>query len=210
MIFVNGTQVAKRIELRHLDRIIFGTSSVFIFKFPGHEDEGNSPALKQSDVDWEYCQTELMKYNQDLGKEEVENEDKLKEIENLRKDMEDRQSKDRKQMEDELRRERESYDTRLKNFEMKKTLEEQQKAVEIENLEAEREYNEKMIKYEAYAIQRELEFERERASLQAAEKEARYHKKMKTLLRKELAKWCNMIEEANLMAETLRRNFHFS
>merc|ERR1711988_846683 len=92
MIFVNGVQVSKRAELRHLDRIIFGTSSVFIFKFPGHEDETNTPGFKDTDVDWDMCQQELIKHNGNLMQQESANDEaKLQEIEELKNEIEKKQ-----------------------------------------------------------------------------------------------------------------------
>ena len=80
----------------------------------------------------------------------------------------------------------------------------------MEKMEAEREFNEMLIKFEADQAQKEVDFERQRKKITEMEKEAKYHKRVKDLLRRELAKYFSMVEEANLMAQTLKRHFLFS
>lgn len=99
---------------------------------------------------------------------------------------------------------------RLKNFEHAKNKEYEQKAEEFERMEAEREFYEVTLKFESEMVTKNLEFERKIKELKEMEKEAKLHKRMKNLLRKELSKWNKMIEEGNLMAQALSRNFRFT
>jgi hypothetical protein len=47
--------------LFHNDRIIFGTNTVFIFKYHAKENESpNAEKIKDAEIDWEYAQTELI------------------------------------------------------------------------------------------------------------------------------------------------------
>lgn len=62
-LYVNGKKVTSTIVLNNLDRIIIGTSTVFLFKYPGHESE-----LKEHDIDFEFAMQEKI----DTTKKEVE------------------------------------------------------------------------------------------------------------------------------------------
>jgi len=52
-LFVNGQKVTSPTVLSHFDRIIIGTSTVFLFKVPGTESE-----LKEPDLDYEFAMQE--------------------------------------------------------------------------------------------------------------------------------------------------------
>ena len=74
-IFVNGEEISVLTTLRHLDRIIFGSTTFFVFKNPREVDPEDS--LKE--VDWEYAQLEKMEVGEKLKQqEEVERERALK------------------------------------------------------------------------------------------------------------------------------------
>jgi hypothetical protein len=53
---VNGKQVTSRIVLNHLDRVIIGTSTLFLFKIPG-----GTSSLKEQDIDYEFFMEEQSK-----------------------------------------------------------------------------------------------------------------------------------------------------
>ena len=59
-LFVNGKRVEKEIELHHLDRIIIGTSTLFLFKIPGE-----SSTLKESELDYEFILEEKSKMDEE-------------------------------------------------------------------------------------------------------------------------------------------------
>jgi len=108
-----------------------------------------------------------------------------------------------------LKKEKDTYEMKLKNFEHSKTKEYEAKAMEFERLEAERDFMEVTLKFESEMVAKNMDFERKIKELKEMEKEAKVHKRMKNMLRKELSKWNKMIEEANLMTQALSRNFHF-
>ena len=57
---VNGKKVEQKVVLNHLDRIIIGTSTLFLFKFPGAES-----TLKESDLDYEFFFEEKSKIDEE-------------------------------------------------------------------------------------------------------------------------------------------------
>jgi kinesin family member 13 len=63
-LFVNGKKVLETVVLGHLDRIIIGTSTIFLFKIPGE-----ASIIKESDIDFEFANDEKTKNNE----EEIEN-----------------------------------------------------------------------------------------------------------------------------------------
>lgn len=52
-LYVNGQKVFEKVRLGHLDRIIIGTSTVFLFKIPGEENN-----LIESNIDYEFAMQE--------------------------------------------------------------------------------------------------------------------------------------------------------
>ena len=59
-LFVNGEPVKSKITLKHLDRVIIGTSTLFLFKIPGA-----SSSLKEQDIDYEYFIDEKSKQDEE-------------------------------------------------------------------------------------------------------------------------------------------------
>ena len=59
-LFVNGKPVTSKITLNHLDRIIIGTSTLFLFKIPGA-----STSLKEQDIDYEFFIDEKSKQDEE-------------------------------------------------------------------------------------------------------------------------------------------------
>lgn len=49
-LYVNGQPVREKILLKHLDRIIFGWNSVYLFKDKEHRRE--TEPVKSKDIDW--------------------------------------------------------------------------------------------------------------------------------------------------------------
>ncbi len=57
-LFINGEKVTEKTRIQNMDRIIFGITTLFIFKDPVHPNQprGN---LDPGEIDWEHCQLEL-------------------------------------------------------------------------------------------------------------------------------------------------------
>jgi len=66
-LYVNGNRVTEKILLSNLDRIIIGTSTVFLFKNPKQEEESQ---VREADIDYEYVMQEKI----DLTEKEVNEE----------------------------------------------------------------------------------------------------------------------------------------
>lgn len=59
-LYVNGRPVREKICLKHMDRVIFGWNSVYLFKDKDHKREGEK--VKSNDVDWDFVKAEVSKY----------------------------------------------------------------------------------------------------------------------------------------------------
>lgn len=49
--FVNGARITEKTKLNNSDRIIIGTSTVFLFKNPNQEEESQ---IREVDIDYEF------------------------------------------------------------------------------------------------------------------------------------------------------------
>ena len=56
-------------KIFHNDRLIFGTGSTFLFKYPGRESESK---WNEIDIDWEFAQRELLEKSEKIKKEQLE------------------------------------------------------------------------------------------------------------------------------------------
>lgn len=56
-LYVNGLPVREKIVLKHLDRVIFGWNSVYLFKDKDHRREKED--VKSKDVDWDFVKAEV-------------------------------------------------------------------------------------------------------------------------------------------------------
>ncbi|OMJ74646.1 hypothetical protein SteCoe_26390 [Stentor coeruleus] len=59
-LFVNGKRFEGPVILNHMDRILIGTSTMFLFKIPGEFSE-----LKENEIDYEFVQDEKQKYDEE-------------------------------------------------------------------------------------------------------------------------------------------------
>lgn len=72
-------------ELAHNDRIIIGTNTTFLVKYPGNEDESpNANRINDTEVDWEFAQTELVEALNKDSKIKLDEGDKEREIEGIK------------------------------------------------------------------------------------------------------------------------------
>ena len=46
--------------LDHNDRVVFGTGSAFLFKHPGKETKSRNAKFAETDLDWEFAQSEIV------------------------------------------------------------------------------------------------------------------------------------------------------
>ena len=59
-LYVNGQPVREKLVLKHLDRVIFGWNSVYLFKDKDHRREDET--VKSKDVDWDFVKNEVEKH----------------------------------------------------------------------------------------------------------------------------------------------------
>lgn len=69
LVYRNGQPVKSRIELRHLDRIVFGWNSLYLFKTV--DDKKYNERIKEREVDWDFFREE-MKGEQDIDQSDTE------------------------------------------------------------------------------------------------------------------------------------------
>jgi len=82
-IFINGERWVQKRKLRHNDRIIFGTNSIFLFKNPGRESESADTGLQDNEIDWEFAQKELVDTMNKLKKMQIEQSEKERQAESI-------------------------------------------------------------------------------------------------------------------------------
>lgn len=209
-IFENENGKGYSRQLEDLDRIIIGTSSTFLIRIPDKGKEVEKAEIDGKNVDWEYCQTEKMKNQQKLENEKMkqfyeEKDNELKEKEALlRKNFD---------------QEKNLIEKRVKDQEMihKKEMEKLQKSIkqkQMEQMEANLNKEDQMRveaerQIELELKQKELEYQRRVANIH---KERQQFAKMKAIsenIEKKLINYYPKIHEANMTAETLKRNIQF-
>lgn len=133
-IFVNGKKL-NSVEgevLKNKDRITFGTNTIFLYM-------ESSNGMDTYDIDWEFAQMELQKeIEQTNKKHEQENEKKKQvELDSLKKDLEEKYSKEKQEIEEKLRKQLQDYELKLREINQN---------VEKSKLESERMNMENIIK----------------------------------------------------------------
>jgi hypothetical protein len=125
-------------ELFHNDRIIVGTNTSFIFKYPGKESESpNAEKIKDIEIDWEYAQTELvdtMNKEKKLKIDEMEKERKKDGklfrklvhllVESKIKNIEEKFQSEKSENETMIQKQKEEYEKKIRELEqrMKKVI----------------------------------------------------------------------------------------
>ena len=81
-LFLNGERVQERERLFHLDRIIFGTATIFLFKDYANA-EFKRIDLDEKDIDLEFCQTEMSQKTRQVDELVKNAEDDLEQVNKL-------------------------------------------------------------------------------------------------------------------------------
>ena len=151
-IFVNGKKLSSSDgrKLNHKDRITFGTNTIFLFMM---KSDGSDILT----VDWEAAQLELQKEIEENNKrQEVENEKKKQEeLDNLKKDLEDKYTKEKQEIEEKLRKQLLDYEQKLK--EMNQSVEKSK--IENERMNVEVLLQERLKILEADKAKKKREYE---------------------------------------------------
>ena len=69
LVYRNGKPVKSKIELKHLDRIVFGWNSLYLFKVM--DDRNYNERIRDRMIDWDFYREE-MKDEQDIDQSDTE------------------------------------------------------------------------------------------------------------------------------------------
>lgn len=192
---VNGKDVGKGVKLNHLDRIVFGASSMFVFRLPGEEDNKT--------VDYEMAQEEV---NQELKAEKDAKleEEKLEEEERLR-EIEEKYEQERRAVKEAQEKERAEQDAKIKELEERlkhEQAEDEIKKAEDQKRKVEEEIKQRQIEAKLAELKAIEDREEQKRMLERKKKEhQRLDETLNTLL--------PMVKEANISAEELKRKYEF-
>jgi len=207
-IFVNGKKLISNNgqQLHHKDRITFGTNTIFLYM-------QNSHKLDVSEIDWEWesaqleLQTEIEINNK---KQEEENERRKRyELENMKKDLEDKYYKEKFEVEEKLRIQIFEYEQKMKDLEQSH---EKNKMID-ERIRVEKILQDRLIFMEAENTRKKREYEnREKNELLKKEKIKKendhIHKSEK--LEQTLNNLMKKLNKLNIIVSELQRNFNLS
>ena len=210
----NGKEVVGRTQLRHLDRIIFGTAAIFLFKDVKTQFDVEDEELKEEEIDYEYCQMEL--YQKGIGDTRLtilpeEREPHVRD-EEIRRQVEIEKEKELREQTEKVIHE---YEEKIKGLEDETHIL-KEKDVEIERRK-DLEKQSMILKYEAIISQLENAMPRNNELLdQELRRRAQREnlKKMKEnegrAVQRKVATLNPNLIELNLIAKEMGRHFEFS
>jgi hypothetical protein len=135
-IFINGKKMTNNegVFLKHMDKITFGTSSIFLYM-------KNSDGTDIYSVDWEFATKELQnEIDETARKVDEENEKKKQEeLDIMKKELEEKYIKEKNYIEEKLKKQLNDYETKMKeiNQSVEKSRIENER-INLENLIKER------------------------------------------------------------------------
>ena len=206
-VFYNGQLVEEKIKLKHLDRIIFGTSAIFLFLNPHEPVEGE---FQKEEIDYEFCQMEKHQMEGDNKEEDEFDLEKFKQI---------NQEENEKLIQEKIKEATRQYEDKIQELENETTLlkEKTKGEKDQQNEEREKQRQEVYEHYQAYIEQLEKEMNRkDRLLEQQRDKKIsneafnKMKEEEKKVLNRKLAKISPNITELNLIAKELKRHIHFS
>ena len=192
---VNGKDIGKGLKLKNNDRIVFGASSVFLFRMPGE--------LEDSTIDYEMALDEVnaeLKAAQEAKMEEQkkEDEEKIKEIE--RKYEEEKKAEEAKKLQ-----ELQDYEAKIKELESKINKETEEDEVEKnEKLKRKIEDDMKQKELEREMAEKKLLEEKEE-QVKLLERKKKEHQRLDEVLNTLLP----LVKEGNISAEELKKKYNF-
>lgn len=201
-IYINGKKLINKegVMLKHKDRIVFGTNSIFLFVKSAQLNE-------QIGVDWEQAHDELQKEIEETNRKQNEENEKKKEEQllQLKKNLEEKYLKEKSDIELQMRYKMQDYESRLK--EMNQSVERSKLESEKNNIQA----NAKLLleRLEAEKLRKKIEYEnREKNDMLRKENEKKnqeiIHKSQK--LEHSLHNIVKKINKLKLIITELRRN----
>ena len=161
---INGEPVKQREMLFHLDRIVFGATTAFLFKDLNNADFKRTSAVEK-DIDLEFCQKEINKSN------EVDEIVTKAEVQNFEKKLIEK-DKEVQKIEEQLQ----EMKIKIENNEMEK-----------ERSEREQDYKKIEMEFELKKIQKDLEVEKHKQQILHNEQKKINKQKEKKVLEEKLA-----------------------
>jgi hypothetical protein len=208
-IFINGKKLSSKegVMLKHKDRIIFGTNSIFLFlkKFDAKEN---------IDIDWEFAYYEMQKEIDEYNRKQNEENEKKKEEQLLllRKTLEEKYYKEKNDIEKELLNKVHDYEIKLEemnktnqNFknEDKENSNNVNKKILLERIEIEK--KKKKIEYENREKNDFLRNANEDDNENSIKKKEQISKKLEHSMHNIVKK----INKLRLIIDEIGRNMHF-
>ena len=205
-IFLNGENVRERTQIFHLDRLVFGINSFFLFKDPENFNDRRD-LIEENEIDFYVFQNEMQtntyydEINQQVNKEIIE-------VELAKVEEKNRQEKEEYVVQ--MNVIQEEHNQKIKDVEEKIKNMEEEKIIEMERNQAEREFVEAMTIIEKEKMKKDIELEKQRKDIMNMENLQKIKEEEKKYLEGKLAKYLTRITEVNLIAKELKRNITFS
>ena len=216
-VYRNGVAVEERVKLQHLDRIIFGTAAVFLFKNPVELQKSMFELdIQEEDIDYEFCQMEMIQNGvkerevEDFGNAKVEEDpfdyEEFKRI---------NQEENEKRLREETKKITQEYEEKLRQLEDETTFlkERDQKTERV----MQQEKNNIIQAYENMLKKMEEEFVENQVLAEEQSKaranRAGFRKMQETeakAVNRKIATLNPNITELNLISRELGRNIEFS
>ena len=213
-VYRNGKEVKndEQVQLKHLDRIIFGTSAVFVFRNLTRA-EVDLPKVKEEEIDYEYCQMELTENGDGagalgIGGKEEDSFD-LEEFKRIHREENERMMKEKVEQAT-LDFKQQINDLENETTMLKEKGEEAEKEREDQKSRLLEQYHLYIEQLERDLNQKDVLIDNERNKKLSGEAFKKMKEEDKKALNRKLAKLSPNITELNLIASELRRDIIFS
>eukprot|EP01015_Nassula_variabilis_P029283 TRINITY_DN6261_c0_g1_i5.p2 TRINITY_DN6261_c0_g1~~TRINITY_DN6261_c0_g1_i5.p2 ORF type:complete len:154 (-),score=54.07 TRINITY_DN6261_c0_g1_i5:82-543(-) len=131
--------LVEKIELKHNDRVIFGTNAVFVFQEPHKISKRRSSIIDDVlEIDWEMAQTELLTHNDKFKKNDEIDIEQQEQLNTKLKEIEEQFKNDLSKQEEMLKQQQEDYEKKIQELEERMQKETEQKEIEMQKKEAQR------------------------------------------------------------------------
>ena len=160
-IFLNGENVRERTQIYHLDRLVFGINSFFLFKDPENYNDRRD-LIEENEIDFYVFQNEMQtnnyyeEINQQVNKEIIQ-------VELAKVEEKNRQEKEEYVVQ--MNVIQEEHNQKIKDVEEKIKNMEEEKIIEMERLQAEREFIEAMTIIEKEKMKKDIDLEKQRKDI---------------------------------------------
>eukprot|EP00742_Colponemidia_sp_Colp-10_P006091 GILJ01006518.1.p1 GENE.GILJ01006518.1~~GILJ01006518.1.p1 ORF type:complete len:1181 (-),score=265.27 GILJ01006518.1:214-3756(-) len=214
--FVNGYKVEGPATLYHGDRIIFGSNSVFLFKYPSKADEHSDRLPRPiSEMDWEFAQKEYttvqgLTKNIDEKNAEIELEEtrKQEEMERKLKEIEVAAKREKEEAEAAMAQQRAEFERKLKEMEERMKGTNDSDLIQQKEL-AEKEQRAKELEASRKQQEAEEQLAKEKKMLEQVEQERKKKSRQRKKLEASLANVLPLVKEASMIAGELDKNVTF-